>query len=411
MQAALGRRFLQTIAMSAIAQGIVRSSRPSPRVGIVGAGISGLLCGQRLLELTPGADITVFEWGRGPGGRTARRRVTLSDGTEVSFDHAMPFFDATSARFQALLASWEASSLAAKWPEAGADAWVGVPSNHAIARTIASDLEAAGASMRFGHHVLSAEATTSAASKWIVRSKSRATGEVVTDSFDALVLSDKLLLLPNPYAILPESEWGALALPAHLASTGAVVLLLALSPLNPRLPTPGVVRCTADEHPFVRLVVHDSAKPGRDGSSGAAADLYVVHSSAEYSEAHLVGETLDDEAAVMAEMQAAALEIILGCSGGGASGFGAELPVVLHSSVMAWDHAQPSATSRVRRDAPYLLDTLRQAGVCGDFFAAHAGEAADDEGVSPSGVEAAALSGLALADQMALLLASPSESP
>ena len=52
------------------------------RVGIVGAGISGLLCAQRLLSLqqAPGLlQVTVFEWGRGPGGRTAHRRATLAD--------------------------------------------------------------------------------------------------------------------------------------------------------------------------------------------------------------------------------------------------------------------------------------------------------------------------------------------
>ena len=66
------------------------------RVGIVGAGVSGLLCAQRLLSLAgPELQLTVFEWGRGPGGRTARRRVTLESGVELSFDHAAPFITAT----------------------------------------------------------------------------------------------------------------------------------------------------------------------------------------------------------------------------------------------------------------------------------------------------------------------------
>ena len=44
------------------------------RVGVVGAGISGLLYAQRLSELAPTLRVTVLEWGRGPGGRTARWR-------------------------------------------------------------------------------------------------------------------------------------------------------------------------------------------------------------------------------------------------------------------------------------------------------------------------------------------------
>ena len=51
-------------------------------------------------------------------------------------------------------------------------------------------------------------------------------------------------------------------------------------------------------HPFIARVVHDSAKPGRGGGAGAMYDQWVVHSTAEYAAAHLVGESLDDEAAV-----------------------------------------------------------------------------------------------------------------
>ena len=106
-----------------------------PRVGVIGAGISGLLCAQRLAS-APGLTVTVFEWGRGPGGRTARRRVTLPEhGGEVSFDHAAPFFTATSSDFRSVLQEWEQAGAAARWPLAGEDAWVGVPSNHAICLT------------------------------------------------------------------------------------------------------------------------------------------------------------------------------------------------------------------------------------------------------------------------------------
>ena len=45
-------------------------------------------------------------------------------------------------------------------------------------------------------------------------------------NFDAIVLSDKLLVLPNQYAVLSKSDVGALALP-QLASEARVVLLVA----------------------------------------------------------------------------------------------------------------------------------------------------------------------------------------
>ena len=355
-----------------------------PRIGVVGAGISGLLFAERLRELVPDSELTVFEWGRGPGGRTARRRLRLEDSeSQLSFDHAAPYFTAVTPRFREKLSRLQEARLCSPWAAAGQDAWVGVPSNHAIARALAADLEAGGARMRFGHHVLSARPVSGGG--WTVNSSCRATGEAVEDVFDALVLSDKLLVLPNKYAVLAEADHGPLALPRDLESTGAVVLLLALRKTpGSEGAVGGVRRLTAADHEFLRLIVEDSSKPGRVSEH----DLYVVHSSHDYSRQHLVGEALDDEAAVRDEMVAAALAAL---------GRAGDATQVAHASVMAWDHAQPKPKSRV--DAPFLIDTERAAGVVGDFFTATDGR----EGVLVEGVEAAALSGLSLADAMAPL--------
>jgi predicted NAD/FAD-dependent oxidoreductase len=56
----------------------------------------------------------------------------------------------------------------------------------------------------------------------------------------------------------------------------------------------------------------------------------------------------------------------------------------LAASTFAWDHAQPLEEDRL--SAAFSLDAKRRLGVCGDFFGAN----------EASGVEAAALSGLAL---------------
>ena len=69
---------------------------------------------------------------------------------------------------------------------------------------------------------------------------------------------------------------------------------------------------------------------------------------------------------------------------------------VVYASVMAWDHAQPAADSRITGREMFQIDAARRAGVCGDFF----GGGVDAGGVS--GVEAAALSGLALGEALAL---------
>jgi hypothetical protein len=283
------------------------------RVGIVGAGISGLLCAQRLLSLqqTPGLlQVTVFEWGRGPGGRTARRRVTLADGTEVSFDHAAPCFRAQSPEFKAVLRDWQSAGHAAAWSEAGDDVWIGTPSNHAICRMLAAQVSDAGGSLLYGRHVLHAQ-YDSEAGEWSILATNRQPAPDGTQEerhrFDALVFSDKLLLLPNPYAVLPAAEWGPLALPSTLTSTGAVVLMLALErPVGgggiDGTPPPPLL--DSGLPPPLKLLVHDSAKPGRHASAARAEpapelmganqrtefDLWVAHSTASYAAEHLKGD-------------------------------------------------------------------------------------------------------------------------
>ena len=357
-----------------------------PRVGVIGAGISGLLCAQRLSELVTSAQLTIFEWGRGPGGRTARRRVTLSDGREISFDHATPFISSTTPKFDEILARWEAQGVAARWPEVRKSTFVGTPSNNAIARGLTSELEAQGARVLFGHHVRAATFLPES-KQWRVNALSRATGELASWDFDVLILSDKLLVLPNQYAVLPEADWGPLALPSGLTSSGTVVLLIALEhaasdALNS---FPAVHRSAAGAPAtIIDLVVHDASKPQRSGPL----DTWVVHSTAEYAATHLRGEALDDEAAVLEEMQTAFLRLLQEAT---QSCSGTPPPPVAWASVFAWDHAQPTAESRLR-DSSHLLDTHRRAGVCGDFFG------------SAQGVEAAASSGMALAEALAPLL-------
>ena len=362
-----------------------------PRVGVVGAGISGLLCAQRLLVAAPGLSVTVFEWGRGPGGRTARRRVSLADGGEVSFDHATPFFTASSPDFGALLREWELAGAAARWPEAGNDAWVGSPSNHAPCRLLSEQVAAhAGGELRYGRHVRAAR-HDAASGEWVVRATNRADGADEEHRFDALVLSDKLLLLPNPYAVLPPDEWGPLVLPRSLASSGTVVLMLALE-RDPTAAAPAsaaVLRPPALPAPLT-LLVRDSSKPGRLPRDGV--ELWVAHTTAEYAAAHLRGDDppdLDDPPAVAAELQAAALAAIAAGDEGSCAA-----PRVLHAQAFAWDHAQPTGESTLA--ASHLLDGARRVGVCGDFFGGADGDR--------RGVEAAALSGVALAQAMAALL-------
>ena len=107
-----------------------------------------------------------------------------------------------------------------------------------------------------------------------------------------------------------------------------------------------------------------------------------MHSTADYAADHLEGEAIADEAAVLAEMQAAVLAAL-------EKHGGRELSVS-YARLFAWDHAQPTQAM----EQTHLLDPTRLAGLCGDFFL----------GSEVSGVEAAALSGAHLAEDMAARL-------
>ena len=245
--------------------------------------------------------------------------------------------------------------------------------------------------MLYGRHVREAGYDRNA-SEWLVRSNNRADGAVEDHRFDALVLSDKLLLLPNPYAILKRDEWGALSLPPSLASTGTVVLMLALRGERTTGRVPPILR---DLPPPLSLAVCDSLKPQRRAAAEAAAlELWVVHSTPEYAAAHLSGDDppdLDDADAVQREMQDVALRAIDAARAEAAPECANADPLtVVHSSVFAWDHAQTTPGSRLA--STHQLDAARRVGLCGDYFAG-----ADQ---AREGVEAAALSGSALARAM-----------
>ncbi|WP_333962642.1 FAD-dependent oxidoreductase [Sphingomonas aurantiaca] len=101
------------------------------RIAIVGAGIAGLSCALRLQDAEH--DVTLFDKGRGAGGRMSTRRVETSAGN-AALDHGAQYLTARDPAFVAAIDAWAAAGVVARWPAAGDDAWIGTPGMNAIVK-------------------------------------------------------------------------------------------------------------------------------------------------------------------------------------------------------------------------------------------------------------------------------------
>lgn len=128
---------------------------PVPQVAVIGAGIAGLTAARALQDR--GIPVTVFDKGRGVGGRMSARRTEAGG----SFDHGAQYFTARDPRFSQYVDSWVDQGLVARWPDssigtdqkivvlkAGSihsesspqDRFVAIPAMNAICKHLASDL-------------------------------------------------------------------------------------------------------------------------------------------------------------------------------------------------------------------------------------------------------------------------------
>ena len=147
------------------------------RVAIVGAGIAGLACAAALRAA--GHEPVLFDKARGAGGRMSTRRIDTAQGT-IAVDHGATHFTVRSAGFSALVGQWEAAGLAARWPAAGRDAWIGVP-------TMNAPLKAYGAAHAI-HWSTPVTALTRSPAGWTVHSETRRFAP-----FDAAVVAQQML--------------------------------------------------------------------------------------------------------------------------------------------------------------------------------------------------------------------------
>lgn len=227
------------------------------RIAIVGAGMAGLACAEKLVA---GAhDVVLFDKGRRAGGRMSTRRLRTGSG-EVPVDHGAQYVTARDPDFRARLEVWHRAGLVAPWPAAGRDAWVGVPSMDVLAAAMSAPLAVSWARRVDG--------LRRDASGW------RLQGEGIDDArFDALVIA------------IPAEQAGPLVVPWD----PAMAEVAAATPSDPcwtvmaafaeRLAVADDVVRDAGE---VAWAARDSAKPGRTGP-----ERWVVQAGPAWSRAHL----------------------------------------------------------------------------------------------------------------------------
>lgn len=122
------------------------------RVVVVGAGLAGLMAARELQAA--GSHVTVFDKGRGVGGRMATRRIETDAGTGV-FDHGAQFFTARGDEFKSLVDRWIADDVVAEWCRgfAGDDGhprYVARRGMASLAKYLATGLDVRTSSLVFG---------------------------------------------------------------------------------------------------------------------------------------------------------------------------------------------------------------------------------------------------------------------
>ena len=332
-----------------------------PRVAVVGAGIGGLAAARTLAD--HGLDVMVFDKSRGVGGRTSTRHAQSSiDGDEVTFDHGAQYFTARDARFCRMVNSWIHDQIVTPWmgrivsldstgeileEKSDTPRYVGVPGMNAVAKHLAK-----GLTLRLGTPVTGLSRT---AGRWEIEN-----GDGQKHGPFDIVLCN----CPPKQTfdlIGGHSELGATVRSVRMRPCWA--MMVAAESLS------GIEYDAAfvGDHD-ISWIAANHAKPGRSGDAMAAKPSWVIHASAEWSDAN-VDRTREQ---VIDHLLPQTAELL-----------GRNIKATDYLTAHRWRYAIPEKPL----DHDHLFDSVDGIGVCGDWCGG-------------SRVEAAYLSGIALAGSL-----------
>jgi len=315
------------------------------RIAIVGAGIAGLSCALRLQD--SGHDVTLFDKGRGAGGRMSTRRVETSAGN-AAFDHGEQYLTARDPAFVAAVDTWAAAGVVARWPAAGDDAWVGTPGMNAIVKHLADQTH-----VHWQHQVTALHRSDAGWRIDLLTPPPLMPTPSADAPFDAVIIA---VPAEQAAALLADHDPAMAAQAKACRSSPSWTAMLAFA--EPVPITEDVVRHAG----IIGWAARNSAKPGRSGP-----EAWVIQATPDWSTTHL-----EDSIDSVAERLHTAL----------ADQADRPLPAPIYRTAHRWRYARTTATDRGA-----LWNAGMRLGAAGDWL------------LAPR-IESAWLSGRLLADQI-----------
>ena len=319
---------------------------PIPKIAVIGAGIAGLAAARTLAD--HGFDVTVFDKGRGVGGRMATRRTDSG----VRFDHGAQYFSARDERFRRYVESWQQAGVVERWngriveigdgpirEQDSSDRFVGVPGMNAVCQHIAR-----GVTVHSGVTIDSMQRED----RWQLFEADQTMGEfdhvtLAMPPVQAAELLDDISTLSDCISQIPLAPcWAmmlAFAKPILFPADGAFV-----------------------KDSSISWIARNSSKPNRPSEE----DCWVIHASADWSAANL--ECSREE--VVEQLLPEFFTVL-----------GIDPQPAVHAVAHRWRYANPVEPLT----SGFLHDASKNVVVCGDWCLGNRVEAAFLSGMSAAG--------------------------
>lgn len=347
----------------------------SLRIAIQGSGIAAAACAERLSKRH---DVTIFESGRGPGGRMSTRRAQT-----YQFDHGAQYFSPKTDAFAAAVDKWCAAGLCAPW--------TGEKSIWTADRGVSPDPKAAMATRYVGSPGMSSicqgllgSVKTVCDTRAVAKRSSEGwalhhgkSGKSLGD-FDFLICSDKTS------AARHRSDYDSVLLNGFAGPASAVRSTRSLALMVATRETGlGFASLLLDDHPAFSWVARDDSKPGRERTDGA--ECWVAHSSPAFAEHFL--KNFHQKTSPNAMRDAIVTELLPHFKTLVSDLNGGVVLQVLLAQGHRWGAAIPTTAFDPSVGTDFYLDSDLAFAACGDYFTSF-----------PGRVEGGWISGTSLAD-------------